>query len=363
MTAVRDGARTALQVLGPSTGGIRVHVAELSSGLRRLGWEAPVVGPEGVLGRLGTQAGTVPVPAGPSPIGLALARRALGEWRSSADVVHAHGLKAAWTCIGGRPNRPIVLTLHNVVLDGDGGVRFRAEQFAERAVLSRVDRLVVPTAAMVDGLGPAVPRDRIRVALPASPVPVPHRSRVRVRSELGIPEDAPMAVCVARLHPQKDLLGLLEAWRTVHRDVPEARLVVVGEGPLRADLERRVSDRALGGTVRLPGPSPHAVDELAAADLAVIGSRWEAVPLVLVEALQLGVPTVSTDVGLAAEVLPAACVVPVGDAEALGVAMAARLADPDAALVEAAPAVAGARGRFDPAVGVATVADVYRELV
>jgi glycosyltransferase involved in cell wall biosynthesis len=355
--------RTALQVLGPSTGGIRVHVAELSSRLRRQGWDAPVIGPRSVLGALGEQAGVVPVPAGASPLGLASARRALSPWRAPADVIHAHGLKAGWVCVGGRPRRPVVLTQHNVVLDGPPGFRVRAERLAERAVLRRVDRLVVPTEAMALMLDGIIPSDRVRVVLPASPVASAHRSRVRVRGELGVPDDAPLAVCVARLHPQKDLVTLLDAWRDVHAMVPGAVLAVVGEGPQRGELERLASDRSLGGTVRLSGASPHAVDELAAADLAVISSRWEAVPLVLVEALQLGVPVVSTDVGLAGEVLPSGCVVPVGDAVALGAATASRLDDLPSALREVAPAVAVARARFDPAAGASAVADVYRELV
>ncbi|MBS1837830.1 MAG: hypothetical protein JST64_09055, partial [Actinobacteria bacterium] len=71
----------ALQVLGPSTGGIRVHVATLAHHLGSIGVEAPVVGPAGVMTGLGAQAGVVEVPAGMSPLALLRARRRLQPWR------------------------------------------------------------------------------------------------------------------------------------------------------------------------------------------------------------------------------------------------------------------------------------------
>lgn len=292
----------ALQVLGPSTGGIRVHVAELVRGLDRRGVDAPVVGPAGVMAGLGPQAGVVPVPAGLSPLGLVAARRSLGPWRAGADVVHAHGLKAGWTCVAGRPRRPVVLTLHNVVLDGDVGVAGHLRRRLEREVLARVDRLIVPTPRMAASLD-GVAAERIRVVAPVSPPPVPTRDRAEVRAGWGLADDTAVVVCVARLHPQKDLPTLMRAWARVHERVPDAHLVVVGEGPSRADLEAARDRACLRDSVHLPGFSPHAVDELAAGDVAVLTSTWEAIPLVLVEAMLLGLPVVSTDVGLAPELL------------------------------------------------------------
>src|SRR5690606_32351255 len=166
---------TALQLLGPSTGGIRVHVATLAAGLEDLGVRAPVVGPRGVLDGLGPQAGEVPVPAGLSPLGWWRARTALRPWRGEADVVHTHGLKAAWTALGGRPRRPIVCTVHNVVLDESAGRLTRIQRPLERQVLQRVDRVVALTTSMAEELGAFVPAERLRVALPASRPPEPSR--------------------------------------------------------------------------------------------------------------------------------------------------------------------------------------------
>lgn len=354
----------AVQVLGPSTGGIRVHVACLASHLREAGVEAPVVGPGGVLEGLAPQAGEVPVPAGLSPSGLLAARSALRAWRSPPGVLHAHGLKAAWTVVGGRPRRPVVVTVHNVVLDASAGRAAGVQRRLERAVLRRADRVIAPTPAIAAGLD-GVAAERVRVVLPASPWPVPRRTRAEVRAEWGVGDHTPVVVCAARLHPQKDPATLAAAWAGVVAALPGARLVVVGEGPSRGDLEADLDRRGLSESVTLRGFSPHAVDELAAADLSWITSRWEAVPLVLSESLALGVPVVSTAVGLAPALLAdngAGAVVPVGDASGLAEATVRLLSDDPRRAAAAERARELAAERFDPSRQAAAVLDVYREL-
>lgn len=355
-----------VQVLGRSTGGIRVHVATLAAHLRSKGVESPVVGPRGVLDGLGPQAGVVEVPQGLSPSGLLAAGRALRPWREQADLVHAHGLKAAWTCVAGRPRRPLVMTVHNVVIDESAGRTVSLRRRLERGVLRRADRVIAPTRAIAEGLAGVVESSRIRVVVPASPEPVPVRSRTEVRLLRQIDDEVLLVVCVARLHPQKDLPTLLRAWSAVHHEVPRARLVVVGEGPDRAALEALCAELDLGDSVDLVGFDGHAVDWIAAADLVVISSVWEAIPLVLAEAMQLGVPVVSTDVGLASELLgdgAAGEVVPVGDVGSLAAALGRFLTDP--ALRTAAGAVACERSvaRFDERALGDAVLEVYRELL
>lgn len=352
----------AVQVLGPSTGGIRVHVATLAAGLRAGGLDAPVLGPPEVLGSLGPQAGVVDVPAGLSVPALLRARRQLRRWRSGADVLHAHGLKAAWTCVGGHPVRPVVVTVHNVVLDGSAALRRRLE----REVLRRADRVIAPTTAIAEGLRGVVDPERVRVIVPASPPPAPERRRSDIRARLHVSDDTPVVVCVARLHPQKDLPTLLRAWDTVVAAVPDARLAVVGEGPDRSSLEALSRTLGIDSTVELVGFDAHAVDWIAAADVAAISSVWEAIPLVLAEAMQLGIPVVSTDVGLAFELLGdgvAGDVVHVGDAEALGASLVRFLVDPQIRRAAGEAASERSAGRFDPQALSAAVLDVYEELV
>jgi glycosyltransferase involved in cell wall biosynthesis len=356
---------TALQLLGPSAGGIRVHVATLASGLEELGVAAPVVGPAGVLAGLGVQAGEVPVPAGMSPTGLWRARRALAEWRPACDLVHAHGLKAAWTSVGGRPRRPVVLTVHNVVLDASAGRWAEVQRRLERAVLRSADRVIALTSTMASELSDVVPESRLRVVLPASPPPSVTRGPDEVRSELGVPAGAPLVVCAARLHPQKDLPTLLRAWQLVARRHPDAQLRVLGDGPLHAELDELVERLGVGASARLVGRVPGAVDHLAAADISVMTSLWEGASIVLAESTRLGVPVVSTPTGMAPDLLDGTrggVIVPVGDHEAVAAALVDLLDHPERARELGERGRAHAEEVFDTRRAVQAVADVYREV-
>lgn len=154
--------------------------------------------------------------------------------------------------------------------------------------------------------------------------------RAAARAELGLDAEAPLVVCIGRLARQKGQDVLLSSWPAVRAAVPDSRLVLVGDGPDRAELEGQAA--SLDG-VTLAGagaPAPW----LAAADVVVLPSRWEGMPLVLLEAMSSGRSVVATDVAGAREALGAAesdsdWVVPVEDADALGAALVARLRDLD----------------------------------
>jgi glycosyltransferase involved in cell wall biosynthesis len=159
-------------------------------------------------------------------------------------------------------------------------------------------------------------------------------------------------VAVARLVAEKDLGTLLTAFARV-RSGRDARLLVVGEGPQRARLEAMAAGLGLGlGTdLRLHGADPNPYRFMARAAAVVLSSRVEGLPAVLVEALALGAPVVSTDCPSGPrEILDGGRfgrLVPVGDAEALATAI-------DDVLGEAPPPVpsqAWARWDVDAAVG------------
>ncbi|MGI9579526.1 MAG: glycosyltransferase family 4 protein [Microthrixaceae bacterium] len=355
-----------LQLLGPSAGGIRAHVAQLAEGLADRGVSAPVVGPAGVMDGIGGQAGEVSVPGSVRPFELARARRELHPWRRPAQLVHAHGLKAAWCAIGGRPRRPLVLTVHNIVLDEAAGRSAEAQRVLERRVLSRADRVIALTSQMGRDLGEFVDQARITVALPASPPPIVGEDRAAVRKRLGIGDNVPMVVSVARLHPQKDLPTLLTAWEAVHADHPDAVLVIVGDGPQRAELETLAGTLRVGPSVVFAGARPHAVDEIAAADVAAMTSIWEGAALVLAETTQLGIPMVSTPTGLAPEVLDGTSggvIVGFGDPDATAEALCHMLDDPEAAASMGARGRDRARSVFEPGRAIEEIMATYREVI
>ena len=102
---------------------------------------------------------------------------------------------------------------------------------------------------------------------------------------------------VARLHPAKDQVTLLRAFALARTKVRDLRLWIVGEGNERADLERLAQGIGLDGSVTFLGEQTDVGRFFAAADLFVLSSVTEGVPLALLEALSAGLPAVVTDVG------------------------------------------------------------------
>ena len=340
--------RVVVQLLGPSTGGIRVHVAELARRLELRGWRVSVAGPAGVMdGVVGGRAldATVPVPSGWHPARLVAARRALAtvvgaQGGDGPLVVHAHGLKAAAVALSLRVRRtrrrppPVVLTIHNLVVGTHAGLRARAMRAVETAIIRRADHVLVISHEIAERVRDVVPARSWSFVLPVAPARLPTRGRDEVRASHGISPVAPLVVVVARLHPQKDLATFLRAMLRVHRTVTDVRAIIVGDGPERRALTEQRDELGLGGVVELVGHRPDPADEMHAADVVALSSRWEGSPLVVAEYLALGKPLATTAVGTVTEHLEdgvSARIVPVGDDAALAAALIDLLTDGAAA--------------------------------
>lgn len=145
-----------------------------------------------------------------------------------------------------------------------------------------------------------------------------------------VPGARPVILAVGRLAPQKDFATLIEAFAQLRTHI-SARLVILGEGPQRAELERQVEASGLSGEVLLPGFQENPFAWMAASKLFVMSSRFEGFPNVLVQAMACGAPVVSTDCPTGPdEILEGGRwgrLVPVGDARALARAMADTLKD------------------------------------
>ena len=191
-----------------------------------------------------------------------------------------------------------------------------------------------------------------------SPQGADARRLARVR--LGVPEDAPLAICVGRLSRQKGQDALLRAWPLVRAEIAEAQLTLVGDGPDRTVLERQ----AVAG-VRFAGSSTDVVGWLAAADVVVLPSRWEGLSFLLLEALACGRCVVTTDVAGMREVVQddAGAVVAVGDEGALAAAVSARLRDRALADREGRAGRAMVEHRHDLLEQHRTIAALYADLI
>ena len=350
-----------LLVLGPSAGGIRRHVDVLAQQLPATGWTPTVVGPTGVMDGLATSA--VAAPISMHPLRALTAVRTLRHLAREADVVHAHGLTAGWLAWAARARRPIVATVHNVVLDEAAGRSAPVLRRLQRWLPGRVD-LTIAVSADIAARLPA--GERVRVIIPASPPPVVERDRASIRAELAVADDAPLVVTVARLHPQKAIGDLLEAMVTVRGSVPAARLAIVGDGPERAGLEATARRLGLDDRATFVGAQPDGPSWMAAADVVAVSSIWEGSPLVVAEALQLGIPIVATDVGDVAEAVhdgQTGRLVAPGRPADLAAALIGVLRDPAGAQEMADRGQDLARARYGVPHLVGQVADCYGALV
>jgi glycosyltransferase involved in cell wall biosynthesis/GT2 family glycosyltransferase len=116
----------------------------------------------------------------------------------------------------------------------------------------------------------------------------------RADAEADPPDHALIAVAVGRLTEQKDPATLLDAWRRVRGP---HRLLLVGDGPMRPALEARCRAEGLDGRVVIAGPRDDVAAILRRADVFVLASRWEGLPLAIIEAMMSGLPIVATTVG------------------------------------------------------------------
>ncbi len=137
----------------------------------------------------------------------------------------------------------------------------------------------------------------------SAPYHVPAARGLQMRQALTIPGDALVVGTVGRLHPVKGHRYLLQAWPTVRQQIPQARLLIVGDGELRDELQRQAHDLGIADRVIFTGTRSDIPDLLATMDLFVLSSLWEGMPNVVLEAMAAGVPVLATAVGGTTEVI------------------------------------------------------------
>ena len=191
----------------------------------------------------------------------------------------------------------------------------------------------------------------------------PPGERGRIRAELGFADDDVVIGTVANFRAQKDYPNLLAAAAELVARGVDFRLVAVGQGPLEQEITRQRDELGLRDHVVLAGFRPDAVAVMAAADVFVLASAWEGLPVAVMEALALGLPIVATDVGGVAESLDAthAVLVPPRDPVALADALQDLIEHPDRRAELAAGARAAA-DRFDISRATETVTATYESV-
>jgi teichuronic acid biosynthesis glycosyltransferase TuaC len=228
-----------------------------------------------------------------------------------------------------------------------------------RWALPQATRIVAVSRALADevtALG--VTRERVALVMNGVDGDLFHpRDRAAARAELGLP-DGPVALYVGNLKPEKGVFDLPRAWTRVVHAHPRATLAIVGDGPLRGELEAML--RPLGDRVRLVPRRPLAEIPtwMAACDVLVLPSHTEGTPNVVLEALACGRRVVATAVGGVPDLIThdeLGALAPPRDPDALAMAIVRCL---HSAYDPSRVAALGARGGWD-----ASAAALYDVLV
>jgi glycosyltransferase involved in cell wall biosynthesis len=309
----------------------------------------------------------LPRPAGFAPLRPLARVRALARRMRDGhiDVVNGHNPTGSLyaTLAGALAGVPVIVrTEHSLHYRGRHSIFY---PIIEAALTLIQRRVVCVCQAVLESHARRLPWAAgrfVAVANGVSPAP-PTRARGDVRAELGLSGTDEVVITVGSLTSQKAQHVLIEAFARALATRPRARLVIAGEGPLRAALEGRIASLGIGDRVRMPGPREDVADLMVAADLFVLSSVREGLPITLLEAMRAGRPAVVTRIGGMPEAVEEGRTGTVVDAEdpaAMGDAIARMLADPEALRTMGAAAEARWRERYTAARMVAETERLYR---
>jgi len=226
--------------------------------------------------------------------------------RERPAVVHTHTSKAGFVgrlaaVIARAP--AVIHQPHGHIFYGYYGPRRTAVFTAlERRAARWTDRIITLTdrgAAehLAHGIGRAEQYVTVPSGVPTAELRAAAPARGEARARLGLDIDAFVIVGLGRLVPIKGFDLLVRALAIVVSQVPSARVLLVGEGPERAQLETIAASLGVARRLRLTGETTDVAPYLAAADVGVVPSRNEGMGRVIVEAMALGRPVVATAVG------------------------------------------------------------------
>jgi glycosyltransferase involved in cell wall biosynthesis len=244
-----------------------------------------------------------PVPGGRWPLELQRLLRA-----RRYQVIHSHSPVAATVAraLPGGRGSVFVHTEHNV------WPRFRLPvRVLNTATIGRNRRLFAVSDAVARSMKPTRWEPWARVPAPEvlyhgideSEVRTGSEARAKGRADLGVPPHAFVIATVGNLVPKKDHHTLLDAFATAFAQHPDTHLVIIGGGPLEAELRARAATLGVAERVLFTGQRPGVADLYGAFDLFVLSSLHEGLPLALLEAMASELPVIATSVGGIPEVV------------------------------------------------------------
>ena len=358
--------------------GLEEHVLSLLQELSPQRFALGLACPARLIGAMATELDALPVDCFPvEPIRWMNARSVSRLWEVlrhfHPDIVHCHLFRA--TAVGAPLARaagvPVVVeTYHGREFWRRGPLK--SGFIVDRLVSRCVDRIIAVSEAaarfLVDCKGIAaskitvIPNGRNLDAF----APRNGHTRAMMRKRLRLPDASPVLSEVGRLKEQKGHRFLLDALPQLLAEFPDARLLLIGDGSLRARLEAQAEQLGIRSPVIFVGFQPEVPAYVAATDVMVLPSLHEGMPLTAIETAAIGKPLVATEVGGVPEVVrhgTTGLLVPPATPARLADALLMLLRQPDLAAQYGTAARAHARQRFDLQRQVAETEDLYLELL
>jgi glycosyltransferase involved in cell wall biosynthesis len=286
----------------PTNGGVGRHVTDLFEGLRRRGYEVVLCGP------------ALPSTAAPDsphrPLGFDRAPAPRADLASLAgfdrivravrpDLIHAHSSKAGAIARIAKilhPRVPVLYSPHGYAFAGyfERAVERSLYREAERSLARFAVRVITVCNAEARLAATVGPAERVRVVHNGVDPVADGPSHPRM-SELAA--GGPVVCTLTGLRRGKGVDTLIDALPPVLACHPQVRVAIVGDGPDRESLNARAKARAVDHAVRFLGSSSDPIGMLRGADVFVLPSSADAFPYAILEAMSVGRPIISTDVG------------------------------------------------------------------
>jgi glycosyltransferase involved in cell wall biosynthesis len=297
-------------------------------------------------------------------------RAAAALWRLAGgyDIVHTHTSKAGVLgrfAARARKVPAVVHTIHGFPVHPGMGWPVRQALLAVEALAAccadRVIAVCEANAREALALGIATPEQLAVIVSGVPAAAVVSGDRARGRAALGLPEDTPVVGTVTRLMEQKAPLDFVAAARRIVAADPAAHVLVVGDGPLRAEVERAATGDP---RIHLLGFRHDVPDLLAATDVVAFSSLWEGLGRALTEAVLAAKPVVATAVNGVPDLVVDGTngyLVPPGRPDLLAERTLAVLGLPDHGASLGAAGAARIRARFDVTEMIAGIDALYRE--
>ncbi len=301
-----------LQVAASLKGGSASHMLDLSRGLLERGHRVSIASPCDIP-ELVSEFETLNIPYFEFPVSSRMFWKSIIPLqrifsRPEFTHIHVHGIRTAFlarlACLTLWKRPPLLYSVHayHPAHYPNPIVRMAVGMF-EQILSPLTDAFICVSQSTREEFLQAVSWARKRCHVVENGIEVRSLSNERkqelrnqLRAQLNIPEDRFVIGCAARLHWQKQIDRLIEAFSLLAPDDERLVLVLIGDGPDREQLERQTRELGLSDRALFLGRRDNIRDLYTIMDLFVLSSLWEGLPLVILEAWDTGIPTVAANV-------------------------------------------------------------------